>query len=193
MHEHRHGLLLSVLAAARLLGAHPAQTNRIDRLQVARIRNQVNAHRAPVNGADAGRAQMVLDVAAAQSAARIDVFEAGEDFRRLAPDGMRHHVEPPAMAHAHHELFRAVADGGVQHLVQQGNQRGVAFERESLGADVERLQHLLEDVGLDQPGQNALAIDGGSAGSARPSMRCRTHSRRSGSGMCMNSAPIGPQ
>ena len=63
------------------------------------------------------------------------------------------------MAHRQHGLLRAVARGGVQDFVQQRNQRGVAFQRVALGADVARVDRLLEDVGANQLVENARAID----------------------------------
>ena len=62
------------------------------------------------------------------------------------------------MTHGHHAFLGAVLDGHLQRFLQQRNQRGFAFQREALGSDVKRLQHLLEDVGFDQLGQDALAI-----------------------------------
>ncbi len=106
-----------------------------------------------------GCALVILDVAAAEGAARVHVFEAGENIGHLPPHGMGYHVEASAMAHGHHALVGAVLDGRLQGFLKQRNQRGLAFERETLGADVKRLQHLLEDVGLDQLRQDALAID----------------------------------
>ena len=63
------------------------------------------------------------------------------------------------MAHGHHAFFGAMRGGSAKNFLHHRNQRGVAFQRESLGADVERLQHLLEDVGFQQLLQNGFAID----------------------------------
>ena len=48
----------------------------------------------------AGCADVVLHVAAAHGAARIDVLELGEDLGGRAADGVGHHVQAAAMAHA---------------------------------------------------------------------------------------------
>ena len=47
----------------------------------------------------AGGAHVVLDVAAAEDAARVDVFELGEDLGGRAADGVGHDVEAAAMRH----------------------------------------------------------------------------------------------
>ena len=119
----------------------------------------MDANRPAVDLANIGRALVILDVAAAEGAARVHILEAGEDIGHLPSHGVRHHVEPSAMAHGHHAFVGTVLDGRFEGFLEQRNQRGVAFEREALGANVERLQHLLEDVGLDQLRQDALAID----------------------------------
>ena len=64
---------------------------------------------------------------------------------------------------------------GVQNLVQQRNQRGIAFQRVTLGADVAGVDRLLEYIGANQLIQNAPAIDRLRAASA--SMRSWIHCR----------------
>ena len=64
------------------------------------------------------------------------------------------------MTHGQNGLLRAVTGRRVQDLVQQWNQRGVAFQRITLGANVTGVNRLLEDIGPDELVQNARAIDG---------------------------------
>ena len=104
---------------------------------------------------------MIFHVAAAEHAARIDIFKSGENFFGRALGDVDDHVEASAMAHAHDQFMRAVLAGGVENLIDQRNQRGHAFEREALVAEIALLQHLLEDVGADQQIEDALLIDGG--------------------------------
>ena len=74
-------LQLAVAADARLLGAGAAHGDRVHSFQVAGIGNQMNAHLTAVGGGEKpGRADVVLHVAAAEHAAGIDIFEAGEDL-----------------------------------------------------------------------------------------------------------------
>ncbi len=48
--------------------------------------------------------------------------------------------------------------GAVQNLVKKGNQHGDAFQRETLGAEIARLNHLLEEIGLDQAFENLALV-----------------------------------
>ena len=64
------------------------------------------------------------------------------------------------MAHGEHGLLGAVLGRGVQNLVEQRNQRGVAFQRIALGADVARVDGLLENIGAHQLIEHPRAIDG---------------------------------
>ena len=56
---------------------------------------------AAARGVFAGRAHVVLHVAGAENAARVDIFESGEDFLRRALGDVSDDVEASAMAHAH--------------------------------------------------------------------------------------------
>ena len=139
----------------------------------------------------AGRAEVIFHVAAAQHAARIDIFEAGEDFGGGPADGVDHDVQAAAMAHGHDALL-----GAESRLRVRGSRRAaesapaVAFERIALGAQIARLQHLLEEFGADQALENALR----DRAPALPlPVRWAIQRRRSASGMCMNSAPMVPQ
>ena len=92
----------------------------------------------------AGRAHVVLHVAAAQHAARVDIFKSGENFLRRTPRHVDNHIQPAAMAHAHHQLHGSALAGGFDHFVHQRNQRGHAFQRKPLAAQIALLQHLLK-------------------------------------------------
>ncbi len=66
-----------------LLGAGAADGHGIDRLEVAGIRNQVNVNLgAGAGDVLSGRAHVIFHVAAAQHAARVDVFESGKNLLR---------------------------------------------------------------------------------------------------------------
>ena len=71
----------SAFTAAVLFGASAADGDGIDGFEMAGIRNQmdVNFVAAP-RGVFAGRAHVILNVAGAENAARVDVFESGKDF-----------------------------------------------------------------------------------------------------------------
>ena len=95
-------------AKARLLGARATHRYGVHRFQVGGIRDHVNLHdRAVGRHVIAGGSQVILHIAAAQEAARVNVLEAREDIlRRLAHD-VDHHVQPAAMAHGQHHLLGA--------------------------------------------------------------------------------------
>src|SRR3981081_4052949 len=94
----------------------------------------------------AGRPHVVLDVAAAQNAARVDVFKPSKDFLWGAPGNVCHHVQPATMAHAHNEFDSTTSRGRVQDFIHQWKQRGNAFERKTLAAQITLLQNLLEEI-----------------------------------------------
>ena len=106
----------------------------------------------------AGRAHVVFHVAGTQNAARVDVFKAGEDFSGGTPGDVGDDVEAAAVTHAHHEFSGAEARAGVEKFIDQRDQRGDAFEREALAAEIALLHDLLEDVGADEQVEDALLV-----------------------------------
>src|SRR5579871_1063030 len=151
----------AVLAGARLLGPHPPQRHRVDRLQVAGIGNQVNVDGASVlGGVNAGGAQVVLHIAAPQHAARIHILEVGEDFRGRAPHDVGDHIQASAVAHAQNGLLRSAPGGALQQLIQQRNQYRDAFQGKTFAAQVARLHNLLEQIGANQALQDVLLVAG---------------------------------
>ena len=150
------------MSGAVLLGAGAAHGHGIDGLQVAGIRDQVNVNLRPRPGhVFAGRAHVIFHVAAAQNAARIDVFKSGKNFFGRALGHLHNHVQPAAMAHAHDQFHRALLPGGVQNLIHQRDQGGHAFERKALAAQIALLQHLLEEIGPDQLVEHPLLVHRG--------------------------------
>ena len=111
-------------------------------------------------GVVAGGAHVVLDVAAAEDGARVDVFELGEDLGGRAADGVGHDVEAAAVAHGEDGARDAVVGGGGEELIEKRDEDGEAFEREALGAEVALLDDLLEEVGADEVGEDALLVMG---------------------------------
>ena len=190
VNQQRQKFLRAAFAGAVLLGACTADGHRIDGLQVAGVRHQVNMNfRSAAGHVLSGCAHVILHVAAAQHAARVHIFESGKDLFRRAPGHLHDDVQAAAVAHAHDQLGRAALSGGVQDFIHQRNQGGHAFQRKALAAQVPLLQNLLEQVGADQLIEHTFLIHRG----LRPSMRSCIQRRRSGSAMCMNSAPTVPQ
>ena len=145
---------------ACLLGAGAAHGDWVDGFQVAGVRDQVEADRScrSARVKVAGGAHVVLHVAAAQDAARVDVFELGEDLGGDLPMVFTITFRRPRWLMPTTALGDAVLGGAVEDLVEEGDQDGEAFEREALGAEVARLDDLLEEVGLDEPFEDVALV-----------------------------------
>ena len=144
-----------------LLGPHDALQHRVDRLQVRRVgdhrdRGGVLAVR---GGELAGLAEVVLHVAGALRGLRVEVpLELGEDLLVRLADDVGQHVEPAPVGHADDDLVQAGLGGGLQHLVEQRDQRLAALQREPLLADVLGLQEGLERLGRVEPVEDVLLL-----------------------------------
>ena len=100
--EQREILLASAFAGAVLLGARAAYGDGIDGFEMAGVRDQVDVNFAAASrDVFAGRAHVVFHVAGAENAARVNVFESGEDFLGWPLGDVGDHVQASAMAHAH--------------------------------------------------------------------------------------------
>ncbi len=159
MQHDRHHLGEIVIAQARLLGAHPPHRHRVHRLEVTGVRHQVEIDLAAVAGLEgSGSAHVVLDVAGAQHAARVDVVEAGEDLRRRPAHDVEHHAQAAAVAHRQHHLHALVRRGALEHRVERRDERGDAFDREAFAALVAGLQQVLEGLGAHDLAEHAVAV-----------------------------------
>jgi hypothetical protein len=156
MHDDGQDAIAAGVADAGLLGARAAEGDRVDGLQMAGVRDEMQVDGAAVRSVVlAGGAKVILHVAAAQHAARVDIFELCEELGGRAADGVDHDVEASAMAHGEHGRLDAEGRARCQQLVEERDEDGEAFEREALGAEVARLDDLLEDVGADEVGEDA--------------------------------------
>ena len=116
-------------------------------------------HRFACGGVElASGAHVILDVAAAHGGARVDIFEFGEDLKRVTADRVGHDVEPAAVAHGKERTRYAVFGSRGEELIEEGNERREAFERETLGAEVALLNDLLEYVGANEAGKDAALV-----------------------------------
>src|SRR5271165_913294 len=144
-----------------MLGAGAANGHGVNRFQMAGIRNQVNVNLgAAASDIFASRAHVIFDVAAAQHAAGIDVFKSSKNLFGGTPGDVNNYVQPPTVAHAHHEFSRTLLPGRLENFVHQGNECGDTFERKALVAQIALLQHLLEQFGADKEIQRSLLIHG---------------------------------
>src|SRR3989442_12522009 len=122
----------------------------------------MNPERAAARGAVfSSRADVVLDVATAQHAARIDVLEAGKNVGRRLVDDVRHDVDPAAMAHGQDPFGGAQPRSPFQDLVEHGDEGSIPLERKPFGAEIAGLQYLLEQDGPDKPLQDGSAVGPG--------------------------------
>ena len=100
-------------APANLLRAHASGRDRIHRLQMARIGNQVQIDGfSTATSKRPGRSLMIFHIAAAQSAAWIHIFELGKQIACGLAYRVDHHVQASAMAHGDHNL-NCSAFGGI--------------------------------------------------------------------------------
>ena len=142
-----------------MLGTSASDRNRIDRLEMTGVRDEVNVHLGATAGdVFAGRSHVVLNVAAPQNAARVDIFKTGKDFLWGAPGNVCHHVQPATMAHPHNEFDSTASRGRVQDFIHQRKQRGNTFERKTFAAQITLLQNLLEKIGTDEQIECTLLV-----------------------------------
>ena len=156
--EERKIFFAATFAGAILLGAGAADGDGIDGFEMAGVRDQVNVNlAAAAGGVFAGRAHVIFHVAASRERCadrRLQIrqrFPAGGRLRDVSD-----HVQASAMAHAHDEFDGAALAGGIENFVHQRDQRGDAFERKALAAEIALLHDLLEDVGADEEVEDAL-------------------------------------
>ena len=83
-------------------------SDRVDRLQVGRVGRQRDRDRLAVAGGEGALgAQVVLHVAGAVRAARVEVaLELAEDLRVGLADDVGQHVQPAAVGHADDDLVQ---------------------------------------------------------------------------------------
>ncbi len=154
------GLGVATGFSAVLTGAGAAHNDGVGGLEMRRVGGEVERDGLAVGGGEvASGAHVVLDVAAAHGGLGVDVLELGEDFFGLAADGVDHDVEAAAVAHREDGTPNAVVGGGGEELVEERDEDGEPFQREALGAEVALLDDLLEEVGADEIGEDALLVD----------------------------------
>src|ERR1019366_2876122 len=134
------------IAQPILLGAHDAFHHRVDGFQVARVGRNGNHDLLAARGlAHAGGAQVILDVAGALRAARVDIaLELAEDLLHVLADGVGEDVEAPAVGHADHQLVDVAKRGALQDFFQDGERGFAAFQREAFLAHEARVQKVFE-------------------------------------------------
>ena len=152
--------------AVGLLGARPALDDRVDRLEMARVRRERDRHLARRGLARPGRGEVVLDVAGSALVVdddRIDrplALELAQDRLVRAADRVHEHVQPAAVCHPDHDLVGARVGGELDRLVEHRHHRVEALERELLLAEEGAAQVLLEPLGASERPEQANALLG---------------------------------
>ena len=145
-----------------LLGAHDALQDAVRRLQVRGVGGHVDlGGQAVVEGVDAPRSQVVLDVSRAlHRVGHVVALELVENLRVGLARNVGQDVEAPAVGHADRDLVDARASRVRQDVVQQRDQGFPALKGEALLAHELGLQELLECLGANERAQD-VALGGG--------------------------------
>ena len=154
-----HAALALGVAAAILLGAHAAGGDGGDELEMAWIEAERKMHFAAARElAIAAVAEMIFDVAAALlgQVRRIDEFP--EHVSVLLSDHVDQDVEPAAMGHGENNLPHSGAARSLNRELQERDQTFRAFQRKTFRADELAADEFVESIGIDQIGQNVLAL-----------------------------------
>src|ERR1700688_1805030 len=121
VHEDGQILFLSAHTGAVLFGASASHRDRINGFEVARVRGKMDMNLLSASrDVFAGRAHVILHVAGAEYAARVDIFKFREHFFGGAPGQMNYQIQAASVAHAHHKFNRAPLSGDVENLIHRG-------------------------------------------------------------------------
>ena len=143
--------------AVGLLRARPAFDDRVDGLEVARVRNDRDLDLTRSRHARPRRRQVVLHVARPALGIGDDgvdrplALELAQDRFVRAADRVRERVQPPAVRHADHDLECAVLRRLLDREVEHRDEHVEAFERKLLLPDERPPQVLLQPLDLRQP------------------------------------------
>ena len=144
---------------ALLLGPHDALDDRVDRLEVRRVRLDLDRHVAARLGAARGaRALVVLHVALVGREVRMhDALEAAEDALGGVADDVGEDVQPAAVRHADDDLVHAARRRALDQAVEQRDRRVDALDGVAPLAQELRPEEALELFGRDELGEQDLA------------------------------------
>ena len=153
--------------SVRLLRAGAALDHRIDRLEVARVRRQDDAHLGVV-GREIGalRAEVVLHVVgpALRRGRGLDAcpsgLELGEDRLVADPDHVRQDVQPAAVCHADHHLAGALVRGVAEDDVEHRHEGIEPLDAEAFLAEVGLVQEALERLDAHEALEQCDAVIG---------------------------------
>ena len=143
--------------AVGLLGARPALDDRVDGLEVARVRGERDRDLAGARAARRRRAPrwyFTSPVPPSGSETTASIVRSPSNSRRIvlvgAAERVREHVEPAAVRHPEHDLVRAGLGGELDRLVEHRHEHVEALDRELLLAEERALEVPLEALDLGE-------------------------------------------
>ena len=155
MHQHRQHLLALRVGAAVHARAHRTLNDRVDDLQMRRVKGQRQMHRA-ARGADVrAKALVVFHVTRREFFGR-GMVKLGKQVFGLLAHGVDQHVQAPAVGHTDHNLLHALRTSGLDQLVHRSDKALAALQREALLADVLGVQKALQALSGSQAAQDVL-------------------------------------
>jgi len=157
--QDRHAELSVDVLEAPLLGPHAPLDDRVDRLEMARVRRQRQVDRLPVGGHVVAREpEVILHVAIAAHRLGQVLLELAEDHSIRLVQSVSQHVEPPAVRHADDDLADAELGRALDHRVEQRDEHLAPLEREPLLSDVMDREELLEELGRVELQENPALL-----------------------------------
>ena len=186
--------------AIGLLRSRETLDDRIDRLEMARVRGDGHLDLPRLRHTRLRGGQVVLDVtrpALLVGDERVDralALELPEDRRIGTADGVREDVEPPAMRDPDQDLVRARLGGELDRLVEHRHEHVETLDRELLLTDERAAEIRLEALDLRKPAQagSGAPRDRASTRNRPDSMAWRSQTRSAWSEMCSISYAIVP-
>ena len=162
--RHRGGRIVAQLrlVEAGLQRARRPDDDRVDRLEVARVRREQHLDLAVLRQADALRAVVVLHVAGAALGVVRDrlerplALELLEDHLVRTTERVGDDVQPAAVRHAEHDVLRAAGGGELERLVEHRDHHVEPRERERLLAEEHAAQVRLQALGLGEAVEKTL-------------------------------------
>ena len=150
--------------AVGLLGPRDALDDRVDGLQMARVRCEHDRGLACVGNSPPDGSEVVLDVSARSLRGRGDrldrplALELAQDLLVGAVDDVGEDVEAAPVGHADHDLVRARLGPELDRLVEHRDEHVQPLDRELLMPEECSPQVVLEDLDLGQPLEEPAAL-----------------------------------
>ena len=195
--ERQHFRALDDIVQLILLGAHLAEHDGIDDLEMRRVRGQRKMDPVVVEVAVGRGAKMIFDVAGPFDVVgrKGAALEFVENRPVRLPHDLGQHIEAAAVRHAEDDVLDPQGAAALDDLFERRHHGFGAIKAKPLRAGIFHVEEFLE----------TLRIRRASSGSARlpslvkvislsgPSIRCCSQLFSAGSEICMNSKPMVPQ